>query len=76
MAALNRTALTIEIMQTDNGATSTTPYLFQRETSESSDTLIMNGRGPPAKPNGLSRSLFRPSDDAGERNIYFIIMVY
>lgn len=28
------------------------------------DTLELYGRGPPVLPNGLSRSLFRPSDDA------------
>jgi meiotically up-regulated gene 157 (Mug157) protein len=28
------------------------------------DTLSIQGRGPPSNPNGLTRSLFRPSDDA------------
>lgn len=62
--AVEKALNTIEIMQVDDGKSSSPPYLFQRLTSVASDTLIMNGRGPPSKPTGLSRSLFRPSDDA------------
>ena len=46
------------------------PYSFQRQTTCSTDTLDMKGLGSPTKPlekggkYGLSRSLFRPSDDA------------
>eukprot|EP00602_Paraphysomonas_sp_CaronLab_P011530 CAMPEP_0185039854 /NCGR_PEP_ID=MMETSP1103-20130426/37184_1 /TAXON_ID=36769 /ORGANISM="Paraphysomonas bandaiensis, Strain Caron Lab Isolate" /LENGTH=362 /DNA_ID=CAMNT_0027578905 /DNA_START=469 /DNA_END=1557 /DNA_ORIENTATION=+ len=58
-AALN----TMRTMQVDDGQSRDPPYLFQRETTVATDTLMMNGRGPPAHPNGLSRSLFRPSDD-------------
>jgi len=38
-------------------------YTFQRTTSQPTDTL-MSGRGPPAKRTGMSKSPFRPSDDA------------
>jgi meiotically up-regulated gene 157 (Mug157) protein len=51
-------------MQADDGRSPTPPYLFARTTSEALDTLSVQGRGPPCKPNGLTRSLFRPSDDA------------
>ena len=41
------------------------PYTFQRDTATATDTLSMQGRGPPTNPAaGLSRQLFRPSDDA------------
>lgn len=56
--------LLVQIMQHDDGSSANPPYTFRRDTSEALDTLIMSGRGPPAHPNGLSRSLFRPSDDA------------
>ena len=66
-------------MQRDTGESPNPPYLFQRVTGEALDTLSMQSRGPPVKPQhpkqsgagatgeqlwGLSRSLFRPSDDA------------
>jgi hypothetical protein len=54
----------VEVMQLDDGRSSDPPYLFQRLTSEPLDSLIVRGRGPASRPNGLSRSLFRPSDDA------------
>lgn len=54
---------TIEIMQVNSGSDDS-PYMFTRETSAALDTTMLYGRGPPAKPNGLSRSVFRPSDDA------------
>jgi meiotically up-regulated gene 157 (Mug157) protein len=40
------------------------PYKFQRNTSNATDTLPLDGYGYPAKPNGLICSMFRPSDDA------------
>jgi meiotically up-regulated gene 157 (Mug157) protein len=51
-------------MQNDNGQLANPPYLFQRLTTVATDTLMMSGRGTPNKINGLTRSLFRPSDDA------------
>jgi len=54
----------VEVMQLDDGRSLDPPYLFQRLTSEPLDSLIVRGRGPASRPNGLSRSLFRPSDDA------------
>jgi len=38
-------------------------YFFQRETYVPTDTLMF-GNGPPAKRTGMSKSPFRPSDDA------------
>lgn len=64
LKAVQQALDTIEIMQTDNGQGANPPYLFERLTTAQLDTLMLNGRGPPAKLTGLSRSLFRPSDDA------------
>ena len=55
---------TIQTMQVSSGAEASPPYTFQRLTTAALDTTILYGRGPPAAPHGLSRSLFRPSDDA------------
>ncbi|TPX59630.1 hypothetical protein PhCBS80983_g02333 [Powellomyces hirtus] len=40
-------------------------YRFVRFGNVPTDTLILEGRGPPAKRCGLVKSPFRPSDDAG-----------
>lgn len=40
------------------------PYRFQRKSLGSSDTLALGGRGNPRRRCGMSRSPFRPSDDA------------
>jgi uncharacterized protein len=45
--------------KTDKG-----PYHFMRKTEWATDSLPGKGYGNPAKPNGLIRSMFRPSDDA------------
>lgn len=65
ITAMESVVQTIQTMQRYDGTTSSPPYSFQRLTTEALDTLIIGGRGPPAaKLNGLTRSLFRPSDDA------------
>lgn len=64
LSAVDKLLSTVQTMQEDTGASANPPYLFRRVTSEALDTLSMQGRGPPVKPHGLSRSLFRPSDDA------------
>jgi uncharacterized protein len=40
------------------------PYKFIRKTDVMIDAAPFQGAGRPAKPNGLSRSAFRPSDDS------------
>ena len=55
---------TIQVMIETDGETPTVPYYFQRLTEVATDTLMISGRGPPAKKCGLTRSLFRPSDDS------------
>ncbi|HEY0298868.1 MAG TPA: glycoside hydrolase family 125 protein [Arachidicoccus sp.] len=40
------------------------PYSFQRTTAWATDGVPLGGYGYPCKPNGLIRSMFRPSDDA------------
>jgi len=62
--AVTSVLTTIESMIETDGEGAATPYLFQRMTSVSTDTLMISGRGPPARKCGLTRSLFRPSDDA------------
>ncbi|XXQ35839.1 Glycoside hydrolase family 125 protein [Plasmodiophora brassicae] len=39
-------------------------YLFQRETTVATDTLMLQGRGAPGKRTGMSKCYFRPSDDS------------
>ena len=64
LQAVDKALTTIADMQADDGTLPSPHYLFQRTTTESLDTLMMGGRGPPGTATGLSRSLFRPSDDA------------
>lgn len=59
-----RCLIIVKTMQNDDGQLVNPPYLFQRMTTVATDTLMMSGRGPPNKVTGLTRSLFRPSDDA------------
>ena len=40
------------------------PYKFQRQTTNPTDTVPLDGYGYPAKKIGLIHSMFRPSDDA------------
>ncbi len=40
------------------------PYSFKRRSNAPTETLILDGYGPPTKPVGLIHSGFRPSDDA------------
>lgn len=60
---------TIHLMQQSeeeifSSASTSSSYRFERYTVEGMDTLVMGGRGPRGRASGLSRSLFRPSDDA------------
>jgi len=63
-SAVNKLLDTVSIMMATNGLSEEQPYLFQRMTTVATDTLYNNGKGPPAKIVGMSRQLFRPSDDA------------
>lgn len=63
MTAVQKVLETVFLFMVDNGRTATPPYLFQRSTKDALDTQPVQGRGHPARPFGLSRSLFRPSDD-------------
>jgi hypothetical protein len=40
------------------------PYRFERASSRPTETLMLDGWGPPSRPVGLIHSSFRPSDDA------------
>ncbi|WP_156363736.1 glycoside hydrolase family 125 protein [Sphingomonas sp. Leaf357] len=40
------------------------PYRFQRASKIPSETLMLDGYGPPSRPIGLIHSSFRPADDA------------
>jgi meiotically up-regulated gene 157 (Mug157) protein len=64
LSAAEAVVNTISTMQYDDGTLTVPNYEFQRVTAVATDTLYLGGRGPPGTVNGLSRSLFRPSDDA------------
>jgi uncharacterized protein len=64
ISAAEKVLDTVQTMQSQTGQNDSPSYLFERETTVATDTLMMDGRGPPSKPIGLSRQLFRPSDDA------------
>ena len=66
ISAADRALATIEIMMDVGQDLGNQPYSFQRETNIATDTLAINdGLGPPGLSSiGLSRTLFRPSDDA------------
>lgn len=53
---------TIKIQQ--EGTLFNPPYRFSRNAMTTTETLALNGHGQPARRCGLSKSPFRPSDDA------------
>ncbi|WP_316767144.1 glycoside hydrolase family 125 protein [Pedobacter frigiditerrae] len=55
---------TLQTFTEQQRKTSKGPYRFQRQTTQPTDSLPMNGYGFPVKPVGLICSAFRPSDDA------------
>ena len=55
---------TIRIQQAGTGELEEPPYSFQRDSSNPTETLALGGQGHPARRCGLSKSPFRPSDDA------------
>ncbi|WP_442776230.1 glycoside hydrolase family 125 protein [Sphaerotilus montanus] len=57
-------ALVVQTMRAQQRRDGPGPYRFQRMALSPTDTLPFDGEGWPARPNGLIRSGFRPSDDA------------
>jgi meiotically up-regulated gene 157 (Mug157) protein len=57
-------ALVLQTMREQQRRDGPGPYRFQRLALSPTDTLPFDGEGWPARPNGLIRSGFRPSDDA------------
>ena len=56
---------TIKVQQAGNDEDHPSPaYRFNRRTEVATDTLMMQGYGPPTTRCGLSKCFFRPSDDA------------
>jgi len=64
MTSIDLIVQTITAQQRGTSADEPPAYSFQRSTSTSTDTLPLGGRGQPARTCGLSKSHFRPSDDA------------
>jgi meiotically up-regulated gene 157 (Mug157) protein len=64
LQAFDLIVLTIRAQQAGTAEDEPPVYSFQRTTPTASDTLPMGGRGHPARRCGLSKSHFRPSDDA------------
>lgn len=55
---------TIQAQQVASGDADTSAYLFQRTSNVPTETLGLGGMGTPTPNTGMSRSPFRPSDDA------------
>lgn len=56
----------LTVIETEQHHEESSEYRFQRFDAPPSDTLVREGRGPLTKPNGMSWSAFRPSDDSCE----------
>ncbi|KAL6068238.1 Metal-independent alpha-mannosidase, variant 2 [Balamuthia mandrillaris] len=67
-AWLQAVTLIVNTMMVQQAGTEETlanpPYLFARQTTVATDTLMLQMQGPPAKRCGLVKTAFRPSDDA------------
>lgn len=68
--AVNLVIETISIQQESTKPASQSPYTFERETDTALDTLIMSGIGSPAAYTGMSKSMFRGSDDSCTFNFH------
>jgi len=55
---------TIRVEQAGSFEEPGSPYSFRRVSNRPTETLALDGRGQPARRCGLSKSPFRPSDDA------------
>jgi meiotically up-regulated gene 157 (Mug157) protein len=54
----------VATLRTEQRMAGTSPYRFQRNTTNPFDTVELNGMGAPTRKIGLIHSMFRPSDDA------------
>jgi meiotically up-regulated gene 157 (Mug157) protein len=63
-AAMQLAVESIVVQQAGSAEEPEPAYTFRRLTPQALDTLPLNGRGHPARRCGLSKSPFRPSDDA------------
>jgi meiotically up-regulated gene 157 (Mug157) protein len=63
-AAVRLAIATMRVQQRGSDEDEPPAYSFERETSRATDTLVLGGRGQPARRCGLVKSHFRPSDDA------------
>ena len=63
-ASMAKLVGTIQAMQGATGSPLDAPYRFQRESNSPTETQMLGGMGVPTPYTGMSRSPFRPSDDA------------
>jgi meiotically up-regulated gene 157 (Mug157) protein len=60
----NATKLVIKTFREQQRKDGSSPYSFQRQALNPTDSLPLSGAGNPTRPCGLINSAFRPSDDA------------
>jgi meiotically up-regulated gene 157 (Mug157) protein len=63
-AAVGLALATMRVQQAGSDEDEPPAYTFERASLRATDTLILDGRGQPARRCGLVKSHFRPSDDA------------
>ena len=56
--------LIVKTFKTEQRKDGTSPYTFERKTTQMIDAPVFGGTGRPIRPVGLIASMFRPSDDA------------
>ncbi len=56
--------LIVATLRAEQRKDGTSPYRFERQTTNPADTVMLGGMGAPTRKTGLIHAMFRPSDDA------------